>query len=627
MKKSVLLGLALSVGVVGFSQRAHISQELQNTSVKATYKTFDGTEELSNESFGSKSVNSVLDINESVIGQTRYDLQTNSTIANRSYYYEDGTMAFTWTMGLDDANSYPNRGTGYNYFDGSSWGAVPTERIEDERVGWPSYAPFGANGEIVVAHGPAEGLKLSTRENKGTGDWTYGVLPGPAGAEDLTWPRIATSGDNNDILHVIANSYDDYEGQTKTMIYSRSTDGGQSWDYQGVLDGMGAEDYTFIGGDDYIMTTRGNTVAIVVASKWHDLFLMKSSDNGENWNKTVIWENPYPMWDWETTITTDTIWGPDGSTSAVIDSENNVHVAFGLGRYIHNEAGDSYNFFPFTDGIIYWNETMPVFENENQHYALNYDYIPEECYVAETPDIDGDGTINIESMDNLKTYHTSIGMSCMPALAIDKNTDYMVLTYTVPREDLTDGTMHYRHVYAKSFDGENWGEGFDITGDALHMFDECIWPQIINNYFDEEEQIFIAYQKDNNVGLAVGPTDPDHDPVDNDVIVSAIDKTDFNYLHVANENVIGFTSENKVSQNFPNPVATTTTVSVELNETAELSLDVVNIVGQRVISINKGTVNAGTTQITIDASNLETGVYFYNVNINDEQITKKMIVK
>jgi hypothetical protein len=28
-------------------------------------------------------------------------------------------------------------------------GGIPSARIENDRTGWPSYAPYGASGEIV----------------------------------------------------------------------------------------------------------------------------------------------------------------------------------------------------------------------------------------------------------------------------------------------------------------------------------------------------------------------------------------------------------------------------------------------------------------------------------------------
>jgi hypothetical protein len=49
-------------------------------------------------------------------------------------------------------------------------------------------------------------------------------------------------------------------------------------------------------------------------------------------------------------------------------------------------------------------------------------------------------------------------------------------------------------------------------------------------------------------------------------------------------------------------------------------------VGQKVYEINLGKVSGGTHPITIDATTLENGVYFYTVRTGNNSVTKRMIV-
>ena len=95
-----------------------------------------------------------------MIGDTEYDLQSNASLDHRIYLFDDGTMAAVWTRGWE-TGAYPDRGTGYNFHDGSGWGPSPTARVEPERTGWPSIAPYGENGEIICAHTAADGLIFS----------------------------------------------------------------------------------------------------------------------------------------------------------------------------------------------------------------------------------------------------------------------------------------------------------------------------------------------------------------------------------------------------------------------------------------------------------------------------------
>jgi hypothetical protein len=78
---------------------------------------------------------------------------------------------------------------------------------------------------------------------------------------------------------------------------------------------------------------------------------------------------------------------------------------------------------------------------------------------------------------------------------------------------------------------------------------------------------------------------------------------------------------------YPNPVKDLAKVSVNLKQSADVSVELTNLVGQRVISQNKGNMNAGFQQFSIDASSLSSGVYFMTVRVNGQKFTQKMIVE
>jgi hypothetical protein len=143
---------------------------------------------------------------ESLIGLTRYDLQSNNSMAKRIYVFPDNTIGATFTFGMAEPG-FADRGTGYNYFDGASWGPIPTQKIETIRTGWPSIAPFGENGEIIASHfftTASNYIVFATRQTKGTGSWDEFSHFGPAASSGIVWPRMITSGENNDIIHLLA---------------------------------------------------------------------------------------------------------------------------------------------------------------------------------------------------------------------------------------------------------------------------------------------------------------------------------------------------------------------------------------------------------------------------------------
>jgi hypothetical protein len=81
-----------------------------------------------------------------------------------------------------------------------------------------------------------------------------------------------------------------------------------------------------------------------------------------------------------------------------------------------------------------------------------------------------------------------------------------------------------------------------------------------------------------------------------------------------------------VSQNIPNPFTGETSIEVTTNTAAPVMVEVSNIMGQTVYTVNAGTIN-GTKNIQLNSENLESGVYFYTVTVGNESVTKKMIVK
>jgi hypothetical protein len=85
--------------------------------------------------------------------------------------------------------------------------------------------------------------------------------------------------------------------------------------------------------------------------------------------------------------------------------------------------------------------------------------------------------------------------------------------------------------------------------------------------------------------------------------------------------------ENVSVQVYPNPVRDMATLSVNLKQAGNLTLELTNMLGQTVVSVNKGNVSAGAQTYTVDASQLKAGVYFLTVKLNDQKTTSKIVVE
>ena len=172
---------------------------------------------------------------EAIIGITSYDLQSNRSTPKRISNNGDGTLSAVWTMStIVGSTTWADRGTGYNYFDGTNWGAAPTGRIEPIRTGNTNIDVSPA-GEFVSAHTGAQGILQSSRITKGVGTWdtssvgSFNLYPGEADV----WSRLAVGSTTGNTVHVIMNGQGTGStsllGQDGPLLYCRSLDGGATW--------------------------------------------------------------------------------------------------------------------------------------------------------------------------------------------------------------------------------------------------------------------------------------------------------------------------------------------------------------------------------------------------------------
>ena len=82
----------------------------------------------------------------------------------------------------------------------------------------------------------------------------------------------------------------------------------------------------------------------------------------------------------------------------------------------------------------------------------------------------------------------------------------------------------------------------------------------------------------------------------------------------------------RLQQNYPNPFNPTTVINFTIPKAGYVSLKVYNILGQEVATLVDGYKAAQTYNVSFDASNLSSGVYFYSVKFDNKVLSRKMIL-
>ena len=82
----------------------------------------------------------------------------------------------------------------------------------------------------------------------------------------------------------------------------------------------------------------------------------------------------------------------------------------------------------------------------------------------------------------------------------------------------------------------------------------------------------------------------------------------------------------KLEQNYPNPFNATTSIKFILPETEKVTLDIYNVQGELVEQLLKATMSAGEYNIVWDASNVSSGVYYYQIKAGSFLSVKKCLL-
>ena len=643
MKKVFTLALVMAMAITSFAQVKGLSRKTNKLEPAQAYVT-RGFENLeSNYVASQKSI--MTDPEETELGYTTYDWQTNAAARNFVAVWPDGYAVMCYTQSTATTSNPADRGTGLAIWDPAvgEW-EYTTQRVENLKTGFGSIARYKENGLVIAAHTSTD-MKLFFCEDFRTGSRDFTSTVVDIADEYVTaWPVVQCSGENLDIVHVLATVDEDYATiippVSNALLYYRYENG----TFTAAHELIEPLDETHMGAAGsniaYFLLydpERPNRVGFVVNDGWSDGRAVISEDNGATWTDTrTFYQHPGYL------VTQDSMFCYPRWTTAAFDGDDNLHIAYEWNA-TKGEPGSG-NYYPNLGGVAYWSEILPKSESclggigeVGQPFIIDSGYIYQDLYasewywsnalhdplpeyIGELEPVDAEG--NVVSRDNPEGlwYGTrdhgkyNCGVAVSPTMHYDVATDRIFVFWSqICGDEETYGydeetSEHYLKLFGNaSLDGgQTWlGTKAILTSFEASYFEE-VYDQVIPYiYSDSEgEYLWLLSQIDGTTNTFIQDGDKDSDPTDNHY--SAI-KVYVSHFLGEEENVLEAAHMMNV---YPNPAQGA--FRVALNNTSDVNI--YNTVGQLVKTYNN------VSEVNVE---LEAGVYFVNANNQ----TVKVIVK
>lgn len=177
---------------------------------------------------------------------------------------------------------------------------------------------------------------------------------------------------------------------------------------------------------------------------------------------------------------------------------------------------------------------------------------------------------------------------------------------------------------------------FDYDGNNNLVLENL--QTIVNNNWENWFRIFYEYDDNNNLIHLYGEEwendrwIPENEPLKvtnpDGILFGYLAKEIFLYYSkptsVGSKKIIadGF----NLLQNYPNPFNPNTVISYNIPEHSLVTLNIYNLLGEKIKTLVKQEQAPGKYQINFDGNNLPSGIYFYQLKTDKFQQTKKMLL-
>lgn len=575
MSKKVFL---LSVLVIAAFVTSAVAADVIGPRIE-NQKLLTGDETLPNVSGVPSNPSLITDSPGTVVGTTEYDYQSNGSSGNRMALDSQGGKHFAWMNGSGGSFPPTQRSVYFNYVDNAGNWLVPEIGQNISLVNGDGYNQLTLTQDdkaAVAYHSSSSNFVIYAVDNfPGMGIFSYFDPPDMLSLR-CYWPYLTV--DRGGRIHIVSCENAPNAGDPQALGYTRSTDGGATW-----------SSFTRV---DTLETISQNVVSSPVSDK-----------------VAIVYANPI---DYETQWRNDITYieSLDG-LSWNFRTKNNV-TEYGTG-------GDS--LYAYTDLAALYDY------NDNLNIIWNAQWVTDEGIYYKT-----------------FLFHYSTGSDAITEITHSDSTwisgcDYGAWNRPISKMSLGANEVALYAVYT-AFDTSDCSAGGYANGD-IHMAYSVdgggSWSQPVN------------MTNSPSPGCAPGDCDSDHwssvaDRVDGNLHVFYVNDKDAGgipqtegtvtvnpVMYMEYPNPVTSIDDNpsvpstfRLAQNYPNPFNAKTNINFKLENESDVELSVYDITGAKVQTLVNGRMDAGEHSVNWDASDVASGVYYYKLNANGEQSTRKM---
>ncbi len=541
------------------------------------------------------------------IGTTWYDYQANGSFGQRIDVDDKGQAHINW-MAQDSAANKRFCGWNARYTDGTYFGETPGS------PSWSGYVQLDitrdANADtqrtVIAYHYDAGQGYFSWIDIDGGNLWgTWPNDPKTPSATDQIWPYIAVA-NNGNIVMVSAK----YGGADQHLWLT--TDAGNSWTEKMAVDSCGTVSQ-FVrasqnSGSNKVVYIWTQYIEIVDSNNDqinNDVYYVLSTDGGVTWGNPVNLTHYKPF-----SQVSDTATWAYCDVNGVFDRNDHLHIVWGA--YQAHIDNDTLHVFDRAK-IFHWDEvsnTISVVNSPSTYYNQ-----PEGWWLDE--------------FDRAGGWRTAADQ---PQLIVDPNSDTLFCLWhgqddTTDYSDTVGKPANFNGELYASYSTDNgltWAKYVNLTntrtpGGAAGACDDedyaTVCPLLVN------DSIFITYVEDKDAGACVGG--PESERTENPVRCWVIDKHTF--MGIAEHSQADRPVNTSLTL-YPNPVSGCATISYNIAHSGNIVLNLYDVTGRQVRTIDQGYRNTGTYSVNLSTRNLANGTYFVLLQAPEKKVSRTVVV-